>query len=404
MEKIIKIIEENNQLKFDGEYEPIVCGNSIYSLQFQFGDTWNSCNHKTAVFVVDGKYVLIEFTGNTVNVPIMPNASCLSVSLLSGNGEDELATTALKINLKTTPAICGQACSDEFQNYLQQIHSFVNKIEKGDIVVNTASVAENVANANILINGNFQINQRGKQVYDGGQQYTVDRWLKNSNSVLEVLNKGVCLKSSGSGALIQYLENFVYDSHLTLSVKLNGKIFSATAQMPSSKPTVNQEFISLPIQGVGYLKLDYVVSKDKMRVYLYHTQSGEFNIEYFKLEVGMVATPYCVKSYAEEFMHCQRYYQTVKNMRVSSCLLQGGLIDFTFTLVATLRTNPTIALGEFTIQSINGATVDGFSLSAYGDGLTSFRVRATKTGHGITNNASIVQNANSPIVLDAEIY
>ena len=101
MEKIIKIIEENNQLKFDGEYEPIVCGNSIYSLQFQFSDTWASCNHKTAVFVVDGKYILIGFTGNMVNVPIMPNASCLTVSLLSGNGEDELATTALKINLKT---------------------------------------------------------------------------------------------------------------------------------------------------------------------------------------------------------------------------------------------------------------------------------------------------------------
>ena len=70
----------------DGE---IVCGNSDYNIVFSFDSEWNAYKTKTARFEWNGKAVTVEFTGNTVKVPILSNTTRLKVGVYV----EEMSTT-----------------------------------------------------------------------------------------------------------------------------------------------------------------------------------------------------------------------------------------------------------------------------------------------------------------------
>ena len=63
------------------------------------------------------------------------------------------------------------------------------------------SLLNSLSNTNLLINGDFRINQRNKQTYTENWKYTVDRWLISSyaDTQLDVLDNGVrmTIKSLG---------------------------------------------------------------------------------------------------------------------------------------------------------------------------------------------------------------
>ena len=330
MEKYINIIEENNQLRFDGEYEPIVCGNSIYSLRFNFSDVWNECQHKTAIFVVDGNFVMVEFVGNEVEIPVLPNASCLSVSLVSGSGEHSLATTALKLNLKTTPSACEIVNSEMFNGYLQQIHALINKIESGEIEVNKSKTARNVINNNLLINGDFRVNQRGKDVYEriSGRVYTVDRWgIWSNRGTFNVQTKTLTnLSTSGNFILSQYLEDseVLLGKTMTFSVGINGNVYhtTGTAETSYSGVTADALIAINNIDNLFYIRILWDFARQAFRVDIGCTPSmGSLVLNYAKLEIGSSATEFVPRSYVEELSMCQRYYQKVK---IQGSAIQGN--------------------------------------------------------------------------------
>ena len=82
-------------------------------------------------------------------------------------------------------------------------------LEHGEIEVNESKIAKNVINNNLLINGDFRVNQRGKTVYEraSGRVYTVDRWsIWNSNGTFNAETKSLTnLAASGNIMLSQYL-------------------------------------------------------------------------------------------------------------------------------------------------------------------------------------------------------
>jgi hypothetical protein len=61
---MIQITEQENRLYFDGNYTPVVCGNSNYFIKFDFSPEWARCYHKTAVFVVGDRKKQMKFEGN----------------------------------------------------------------------------------------------------------------------------------------------------------------------------------------------------------------------------------------------------------------------------------------------------------------------------------------------------
>lgn len=90
----------------------IVCGNSDYTITFNFGIGWSSEGAKTArfVYVQDGKvkYQDVDFTGSTVKVPILSNIKEVRVGVYAGNLR---TTTAARIPCE--PSIrCGTGVPD----------------------------------------------------------------------------------------------------------------------------------------------------------------------------------------------------------------------------------------------------------------------------------------------------
>ncbi len=67
----------------------IVCGNSDYQITFTFDAEWGAYTEKTARFKWNGGYRDVAFTGTTVNVPTIENATQVEVGVYV----DDLSTT-----------------------------------------------------------------------------------------------------------------------------------------------------------------------------------------------------------------------------------------------------------------------------------------------------------------------
>lgn len=76
----------------------IVCGNADYKVEFNFDEEWDEATEKTARFVFNKKggtsFIDVEFTGNTVAVPVLENIKNVNIGVYSGN---RLSSTPVEI-------------------------------------------------------------------------------------------------------------------------------------------------------------------------------------------------------------------------------------------------------------------------------------------------------------------
>ena len=86
-----------------------VCGNSDYVIEFNFSEEWNAYDAKTARFVYCGKFVDVPFVGNTVNAPIITNATIVEIGVYAG---DLHTTTGAKMSCKKS-ILCGDPTHEE---------------------------------------------------------------------------------------------------------------------------------------------------------------------------------------------------------------------------------------------------------------------------------------------------
>ena len=87
--RTLHVVVKNKIATYIGRDGHIVCGNSDYSLNFTFDTEWDDVDEKTARFIWNGRYLDVEFTGNECLVPIINNASEVTVGVYAG----ELTTT-----------------------------------------------------------------------------------------------------------------------------------------------------------------------------------------------------------------------------------------------------------------------------------------------------------------------
>ena len=332
MNNIINIKESANRLELMDYHASIVCGNSNYILKFSFGDQWQKCNHKVAIFVINGNNLAVDFEGDECVVPVLPNASCMFISLISGEGEKQLATTQIKIMLE--PTIAGDDLS-EFNVYtstLSKLVGAVNKIESGDIVANTAKnavAAQNVSNPNILINGDFRINQRDKKTYTEHNKYTVDRWNLNYGSLTVNDDGSITHTASNSWQGIrQYIEfpSRLAGKTVTFSMKSNSSgIRLVQLSYLKKGNTVTDKIASKQENDISAEILTFsakiptdITDEDKLFILLYTPQANQ-SITYYwtKLEVGSTPTEFVPRLYGEELALCKRYYQVINAREIS---------------------------------------------------------------------------------------
>ena len=84
MGKNIEIKVRNKRAKKTNAVE-YVCGNSDYTVTFDFDKDWNGYNEKTARFTYGGVMIDIVFTGNQCSFPQIMNADIIKVGVFAGD-------------------------------------------------------------------------------------------------------------------------------------------------------------------------------------------------------------------------------------------------------------------------------------------------------------------------------
>lgn len=191
------------------------------------------------------------------------------------------------------------------------------------------------SNPNLLINGDFIVNQRGLASYESGR-YTVDRWKLQSdtNCILDVTSKGVKITTKRVGTWSNFSQFFdtkdfksLVGKTLTLTFKTvsptdkvsqiwalnsgNGKThYYCNAGLGTNEFYENgmtdifsTTFVLDSITDTGWIEFGIQLKSDAV--------GNSIELEWAKLEVGTVATPFIPRPYGEELALCQRYFERV---------------------------------------------------------------------------------------------
>lgn len=230
---------------------------------------------------------------------------------LLGTGSVQLIGSDYSTNPFKTSAQSGGSGADDVARAAISAHSgnaeiHVTADEKA------AWNAINYSNPNILDNPDYRINQRGQSEYTAAG-YTVDRWTANTGSVTVNAN-GIVLTNNSSTAMRfrQYLEidfSRIAGKNLTLSVCIDGTIYTGSGIVPYEKPAGITQIIQIAISDNIAANLTFSPSKDAFDLYLYVGIGASSAISWVKLELGGTATPFVPPDTALELTKCQRYYQ-----------------------------------------------------------------------------------------------
>ena len=179
------------------------------------------------------------------------------------------------------------------------------------------------SNTNLLINGDFRVNQRNftslNQSTTATGIYTVDRWRMYSghaNYTTSLNNDGtITINNTGASkvAFTQYIDENNWKSLLgktiTISLMIDGYLISATGNVPAIHENVKEIIATTTLNNSSsYIELERSAS-GKYIINVWISNGESHTIKYVKLEIGSVATAFSPRPYAEELAMCQRYYQ-----------------------------------------------------------------------------------------------
>lgn len=151
---------------------------------------------------------------------------------------------------------------------------------------------DNIANINLLINGDFKVWQRGNGIalQTNKWTYTADRFRARGVGLIQKTHKGLYVSSASGTINIDYvLEDEDY-------IKLLGK----TITVSYCKNDIEYILYSSQVAGNNIFGIDL--------------KQGD-TLNWAKAELGASASPFVAKSYAQELTDCQRYYRETPFMQ-----------------------------------------------------------------------------------------
>jgi len=270
----------------------------------------------------------------------------------------------------------------------------------GEALLRADSVQEqrdliNAGRKNLLINGDFQVSQRGDYTTaTAADGYQLDRW----NSALfggasgtiqhkpdQTLPNGVVTNSlrltitsaaSTNYALWQWIEGYKQFRGQTTTLSFWYK--SSADQALNYYNYVTQTHIDVPNSNGVWTKFSHThtwgttgTTNTRIEFFPYgKTLSDDDYIEIaqVQLELGSVATDFEHRSYGEELALCQRYYyKPTKAYRYSMNVGSTTTYHYsTFPLPVTMRVNPTITItNQYTDNILSaGASSDSSEYAA----------------------------------------
>ena len=271
-----------------------------------------------------------------------------------------------------------------------------------------------LSNPNLLINYDFAINQRGNSDYNSNG-YAVDGWKLqingsgNSgsyNAETHVLSGSVLDKNGYYVNVSQFVEEPVRFAGKTMTVSAGMSELDKFALVAiwRTEGTTTTNVAATPYNLEPDKVLTFTMPSDlteasKIRVVL--QTRGSVKLDWAKLELGGVATPFMPPDPAAELARCQRYYQRIPAfLPVRASGVSADFIDFTFPISVPMRISPSANLADLSICNINYVEQDGFTPSVHivSDGCIC--IRAAKTAHGMQD---AIARAKSALELSAEL-
>ena len=279
------------------------------------------------------------------------------------------------------------------------------------------------SNPNLFINPNFIINQRGQSEYTNtAKTYTVDRMYSNRSVITPLQGGGIklnVLSGQSNPYIQQIIENAMplVGKQLTFSISIDGSKYShtVTTVVPSADST--NAFYNQNMTFGGYtcnLQLvKYKPSSNPYSVLLVTFTIANPNdtiINWWKLEIGSVATEFSPPSIAEELQKCYRYYKKITNLQQQTYsglgIAYGDGSGARINIEGTFRTIPTVtSSGSFAIVA-NGdvKTISSMAMQSFNS--TNVVVKFTLNSALADGLCGYLLSNNSPgayIALDAEI-
>lgn len=403
----IKLKEKENKLSLTCCPEPIICGNSNYALDFDFSEEWKIAENKLAVLDINGERIFAKFEDTIVKLPIFPNASKVLVSVVSGKDtESQLSTTPVELKLEHSRVADNLPEAEPIKNAIAEFLGTINGLKNGRIIAKQAEISNNVSNSNLLLNGDFRVNQRNKAAYVCTKnEYTVDRWLGTNGLTVTTKDSGVLLSATATCKFEQKLEmDYASFSNemVTISAKIGNTKYSKSALMPVQKPTVASKLISLDIAGGNKLKL--MINNTGIVSFVIELVAGaSFKVFYAKLEFGEVATTFIPRLYAEELSLCQRYYQ---NIRISGNAITASSTSKLYPSVpiaVPFRAKGTLTETILPYIRNNGQNIQATSvvLNTIYDNCVVLEITRSQADLVSSN---LYATANGQAIIDAEIY
>lgn len=189
------------------------------------------------------------------------------------------------------------------------------------------------SNPNLLINGDFQVWQRGTSLTKPNaihNEYLADRWmiLTSANIQNLVVSKsnlgGIRFQNNGDNGYFCIIQHVELDGKQTFmnnakKITLSFEIDSNMSFNTQCTVTPNRDIEYEVKQGKHKYEFEFdfildeiMISIGYFNVYPFNSNimipnGADFTVKWVKLEVGSIATPLVPRPYAEELMLCKRY-------------------------------------------------------------------------------------------------
>lgn len=247
-----------------------------------------------------------------------------------------------------------------------------------------------------IINGAFQINQRGQDSYTGTWSYCFDGWVLASNTTATRNSNGEIIISNTSdslkGYILQRIENPIFDTESTFSLLTTDGLFWTTGNMdsishnPFSEETPfgnitveygsdNRQYVAVTLNEGQSITLP--ASKGDVAKF----EDGNTQTLAYQDDTGAwQLLPQPESDYATQLAKCQRYFRSFN----AWTKFEADYIDtnrVSFSIPGDMRIDPTVT-GEWEVYT--GFTLqNGFVLEGHRTG-SNLVVVASKESHGLT--------------------
>ena len=239
-----------------------------------------------------------------------------SVSLVVGQGTASASAPTDPTNSYTNSILNGVTVHDMWLYRVVLNGLSIEKVEPlFTLMPPMSDLCKGFYKQNLLINGDFQCNQRGSKAYDTTDTvaYTVDMWRGHQVKV-DVLNEGV--KLTGSSDDVQgYFTQFIQLGKL----KTTTYTIAAMADDQLCKFTVtpggtakSKDFGKFTISALTTSTWDNELNdyNNKLKINICPLGTSSITFQYIDVFEGVVAYPHVKEDPATAMMRCRRYIQS----------------------------------------------------------------------------------------------